>query len=87
MEMVVWGSRWFSQDGAVHQLLRGDSGNHGPLEDLANLSWAFAKFLRLKRDDTTKHGKRRRKGKIRPSQMLNVWPIYLHLGSFGDKCR
>ena len=21
------------------------------------------------------------------SQMLNVWPIYLHLGSFGGKCR
>ena len=21
------------------------------------------------------------------TQMLNVWPIYLHLGSFGGKCR
>ena len=29
-------------------------------------------------------------GKVRclwVSQMLNVWPIYLHLGSFGGKCR
>ena len=25
--------------------------------------------------------------KVSPSQMLNVWPIYLHLGSFGGKCR
>ena len=52
----------------------------------ARIGTIYTRVVKVHGETLSKCGLK--KGHIRKlSPMLNVWPIYLHLGSFGGKCR